>query len=113
MDLCLHLIRTDHGAELANHAARRCVVPLFRDGGQAQNIERPVPDDPRNLHSATRQRALQCLDEPLTAPQLAQYAHMSLRTFARRFRAKPASRHGNGSSSSASTAPATCSNPAI
>ncbi|WP_406310702.1 GlxA family transcriptional regulator [Streptomyces sp. NBC_00623] len=86
VDLCLHLIRTDHGAELANRAARRCVVPPFRDGGQAQYIERPVPDDPGTSTSATRQWALQRLNEPLTAPQLAQHAHMSLRTFARRFR---------------------------
>ncbi|MGW3690263.1 GlxA family transcriptional regulator [Streptomyces sp. NPDC005125] len=86
VDLCLHLIRTDHGAELANRAARRCVVPPFRDGGQAQYIERPIPDDPGTSTSATRQWALQRLNEPFTAPQLAQHAHMSLRTFARRFR---------------------------
>ncbi|MET8438139.1 helix-turn-helix domain-containing protein [Streptomyces sp900116325] len=86
VDLCLHLIRTDHGAELANRAARRCVVPPFRDGGQAQYIERPVPDDPGTSTSATRQWALQRLDEPLALPEMAQHAHMSLRTFARRFR---------------------------
>ncbi|WP_425826184.1 GlxA family transcriptional regulator [Streptomyces fractus] len=86
IDLCLHLIRTDHGSELANLAARRCVVPPFRDGGQAQYIERPVPEDPGASTSATRQWALEHLDEPLSLPQLAEHAHMSLRTFARRFR---------------------------
>ncbi|MGW0184580.1 GlxA family transcriptional regulator [Streptomyces sp. NPDC003362] len=86
VDLCLHLIRTDHGSELANRAARRCVVPPFRDGGQAQYIDRPVPDDPASSTAATRQWALEHLDEPLTVAQLAAHAHMSMRTFARRFR---------------------------
>jgi transcriptional regulator GlxA family with amidase domain len=86
VDLCLHLIRTDHGTDLANRAARRCVVPPFRDGGQAQYIERPVPDDGAASTSATRQWALQHLGEPLDLSRLAQHAHMSLRTFGRRFR---------------------------
>ncbi|MET9232403.1 helix-turn-helix domain-containing protein [Lentzea sp. NPDC003310] len=86
VDLCLHLIRLDHGTEVANQAARRCVVPAFREGGQAQYINRPVPDDGAASTSATRQWALQHLGDQLTLPQLAQHAHMSLRTFARRFR---------------------------
>jgi transcriptional regulator GlxA family with amidase domain len=86
VDLCLHLIRTDHGTDLANRAARRCVVPPFRDGGQAQYIERPIPDDGAASTSATRQWALQQLGEPLDLSRLAQHAHMSLRTFGRRFR---------------------------
>jgi transcriptional regulator GlxA family with amidase domain len=86
VDLCIHLIRSDHGTELANHAARRCVVPPFREGGQAQYIERPLPDDPASSTSATRQWALQRLDEPLTMPQMARHALMSTRTFGRRFR---------------------------
>ena len=43
MDLCLHVVRTDHGSEVANHVARYCVVPPWREGGQAQFIEQPVP----------------------------------------------------------------------
>src|SRR4029453_3715747 len=43
VDLCLHLVRNDHGREVGDRAARRCVVPPWRDGGQAQYIERPVP----------------------------------------------------------------------
>ncbi|MFC8427436.1 GlxA family transcriptional regulator [Streptomyces sp. NPDC057253] len=86
VDLCLHLIRLDHGIRLANTAARRCVVPPFREGGQAQYIERPIPDEDSDSTSATRQWALEHLGEPLTLPQLAQHAHMSLRTFSRRFR---------------------------
>ena len=44
IDLCLHVVRRDHGSEVANRAARRCVVPPWRDGGQSQFIERPVPE---------------------------------------------------------------------
>jgi transcriptional regulator GlxA family with amidase domain len=86
VDLCLHLIRTDHGTDLANRAARRCVVPPFRDGGQAQYIDRPIPDHGGASTSATRQWALQQLGEPLDLSRLAQHAHMSIRTFGRRFR---------------------------
>ncbi|MEU6845464.1 helix-turn-helix domain-containing protein [Streptomyces sp. NPDC046716] len=86
IDLCLHLIRTDHGIRLANSAARRCVVPPFREGGQAQYIERPIPQADTTSTSATRQWALERLGEPLPLPQLARHAHMSMRTFSRRFR---------------------------
>ncbi|WP_433294222.1 GlxA family transcriptional regulator [Actinoplanes sp. CA-030573] len=86
VDLCLHLIRSDLGSEAANRAARRCVVPPFRDGGQAQYIERPVPDDPASSTAAARQWALEHLAAPLSVPRLAELVHMSSRTFARRFR---------------------------
>ena len=54
IDLCLHVIRLDHGSEVANRAARRCVVPPWRDGGQAQYIERPVPEGHRHQHRERR-----------------------------------------------------------
>ncbi|MEO6083260.1 MAG: helix-turn-helix domain-containing protein [Umezawaea sp.] len=85
IDVCLHLVRKDHGSEVANHVARKCVVPPWRDGGQAQYIERPVPDATANGTSAARQWALQNLHKPLTLAELAEQSHMSLRTFARRF----------------------------
>ncbi|WP_210587176.1 GlxA family transcriptional regulator [Streptomyces sp. GESEQ-35] len=85
VDVCLHLVRKDHGSELANAVARRCVVPPFRDGGQAQYIEQPVPENGAASTSATRAWALERLDEPLTLTDLATHARMSLRTFARRF----------------------------
>lgn len=85
IDVCLHLVRKDHGSEIANHVARMCVVPPWRDGGQAQYIERPVPDTVANDTSATRQWALQNLHKPLTLSDLAEQSNMSLRTFARRF----------------------------
>jgi transcriptional regulator GlxA family with amidase domain len=85
VDACLHLVRKDHGSRLANAVARRCVVPPFRDGGQAQYIEQPVPEAGAASTAATRAWALERLDEPLTLADLAAHARMSLRTFARRF----------------------------
>ncbi|MET9504453.1 GlxA family transcriptional regulator [Streptomyces sp. NPDC006259] len=85
VDICLHLIRKDHGSGLANTVARRCVVPPFRDGGQAQYIDRPVPEAGATSTAATRAWALRRLGEPLTLADLAAHARMSLRTFARRF----------------------------
>lgn len=85
VDVCLHIVRTDHGSELANSVARRCVVPPFRDGGQAQYIEQPVPRSGAASTAATRDWALERLDEALSLADLAGHARMSLRTFARRF----------------------------
>ncbi|MFF8970099.1 GlxA family transcriptional regulator [Streptomyces sp. NPDC014995] len=85
VDVCLHLVRGDHGSDLANKVARRCVVPPFRDGGQAQYIEQPVPEAGAASTAATRAWALGRLGEPLTLADLAAHARMSLRTFARRF----------------------------
>jgi transcriptional regulator GlxA family with amidase domain len=87
IDLCLHVIRRDHGAAVANHAARRCVVPPWRDGGQAQFIERPLPDgDGAASTAGTRSWSLERLGEPLTLAELARHSRMSVRTFTRRFR---------------------------
>jgi transcriptional regulator GlxA family with amidase domain len=88
IDLCLHLLRADHGAEAAARAARRCVVAPHREGGQAQYIERPVPQIADASTAATRSWALERLAEPLTVARLARHAHMSERTFARRFLAE-------------------------
>ncbi|MCX5329520.1 MULTISPECIES: GlxA family transcriptional regulator [unclassified Streptomyces] len=85
VDVCLHVVRTDHGSELANYVARCCVIPPFREGGQAQYIEQPVPELGATSTAATREWALGHLDEPLTLSDLAAHARMSLRTFARRF----------------------------
>ncbi|CAL9281705.1 helix-turn-helix domain-containing protein [Streptomyces olindensis] len=85
VDVCLHLVRKDHGSRLANSVARRCVVPPFRDGGQAQYIEQPVPEQGAATTAATRAWALERLGEPLTLADLAAHARMSRRTFARRF----------------------------
>ena len=89
IDLCLHIVRKDHGAEVANAFARRMVVPPHRDGGQAQFVQTPMaaPSDGNHL-AATLEWALEHLDEPLTVEQLAAHANRSPRTFARHFRAE-------------------------
>lgn len=86
VDLCLHLIRRDHGAAAANGVARYCVVPPWRDGGQAQFIDRPVPARPEDTTVGARAWALEHLDEILDVARLAREARMSVRTFNRRFR---------------------------
>ena len=86
IDLLLHLIRRDHGAEVANRVARRSVVAPWRDGGQSQFIERPVPDIGDAGTAATRAWALERLAEPLSLADLSAHARMSVRTFTRRFR---------------------------
>ena len=88
IDLCLHLIRKDFGSELATRAARRCVVAPHRDGGQAQFIERPIPSGSDASTSATREWALKQIDQSLTVGDMARHAHMSERTFCRRFLAE-------------------------
>ncbi|GHF63343.1 AraC family transcriptional regulator [Kitasatospora xanthocidica] len=86
VDLCLHVIRRDHGAAVANRTARMCVVPPWRDGGQAQYIDRPVPEPTVASTTATRAWALEHLGEELPLTRLAEHARMSLRSFTRRFR---------------------------
>jgi len=87
IDLCLHVIRCDLGAEAVNIVARRMVVPPHRDGGQAQFVRAPVPacssEDPI---AGALDWAVEHLDRQLSVEQLARHATMSPRTFARRFR---------------------------
>lgn len=87
IDLCLHIVRKDFGAEIANVIARSMVVPPHRDGGQAQFVSRPVPisyeGDPL---SDLLSWAVGHLDEDLSVDLLAHRATMSPRTFARKFR---------------------------
>ena len=86
IDLCLHLVRTDHGTEVANAVARHMVVPPWRDGGQAQFIERHVPRRTGSSTGAARAWAEAHLHERLDVATLAARASMSVRTFTRRFR---------------------------
>ena len=87
IDLCLHVIRQDLGAEAANIVARRMVVPPHRDGGQAQYVQAPVPACPaEDPIAGALDWAVEHLDEPLSVEALARVAAMSPRTFARRFR---------------------------
>ncbi|MFD5424311.1 GlxA family transcriptional regulator [Streptomyces sp. NPDC127084] len=86
IDLCLHIVRRDHGSAVANDVARRTVVPPHRDGGQAQYIQRPVPEPQLATTSAARAWALDRLHEPIQLRDLAGRESMSVRSFTRRFR---------------------------
>ncbi|MER7998242.1 helix-turn-helix domain-containing protein [Streptomyces sp. NPDC095613] len=85
IDLCLHLLRRDHGVGLSNHVARRLVAAPYRSGGQAQYVPRSVPEPLGDLFASTREWALAHLSEPLTLETLARNARVSARTFSRRF----------------------------
>ncbi|MFF0267843.1 GlxA family transcriptional regulator [Kribbella sp. NPDC004536] len=88
IDLCLHLIRRDFGSEVANRAARYCVVAPWRDGGQSQFIERAVPEEASEGTAPTRAWALRQLDQEISLAAMAEHARMSVRTFSRRFKAE-------------------------
>jgi len=85
IDLCLHLVRRDYGAEIANQVARRMVVPPHREGGQAQYVREPVPSAPATGLAPVMEWAVARLRASLTVSDLARRANMSPRTFARRF----------------------------
>jgi AraC family transcriptional activator FtrA len=88
IDLCLHVIRHDLGAEVANRVARDMVVAPYRDGGQAQYIDAPVPDrEGSDLFVDTMKWMRSHLDQALTVDDLARRSAMSRRNFARRFAA--------------------------
>ncbi|MFF8695135.1 GlxA family transcriptional regulator [Streptomyces sp. NPDC015144] len=86
IDLCLHIVRRDHGTAVANDVARRTVVPPHRDGGQAQYIRRPVPESRLAATTTARTWALGRLERPILLRDMAQQESMSVRTFTRRFR---------------------------
>jgi AraC family transcriptional regulator, transcriptional activator FtrA len=86
MDLCLHLVRLDHGAEIANGVARMIVTPPHREGGQAQYVDQPIAAPQRDAELRALEWAIANLGEPLPVAALAKYAAMSPRSFARRFR---------------------------
>jgi AraC family transcriptional regulator, transcriptional activator FtrA len=87
LDLCLHLIRRDHGPAIANHVARRLVIPPHRDGGQAQYVERPVAMRERDLLGPVMDAMRRRLADDLPLATLAAMAAMSERSFIRRFKA--------------------------
>jgi transcriptional regulator GlxA family with amidase domain len=87
MDLCLHIVRLDHGAAVANDLARRLVVPPHRPGGQAQYIPAPVEPGREHALAGLLPWALARLHEPLTVEDLARRAGMSSRNLARHFHA--------------------------
>ena len=88
MDLCLHMIRADHGAAVANRVARLAVVAPVRHGGQRQFIESPLPPERGLSLAPTRAWALERLDDELTLAHLAAHARTSVRNLTRRFHAE-------------------------
>jgi AraC family transcriptional activator FtrA len=85
IDLMLHIVRSDFGSEAANSVARRLVTPPHRNGGQAQFIERPVPEARRHELSGLLDRVRAQLGESWPLKRLARELAMSERTFLRRF----------------------------
>jgi AraC family transcriptional activator FtrA len=72
LDLCLHIVQLDYGADTANQVARDLVVPPHRAGGQAQYVCQPMPDAPGgDLFAETLDWALANLDAPLGVTALA------------------------------------------
>jgi transcriptional regulator GlxA family with amidase domain len=88
LDLCLHIVRGDHGAEVANAIARRMVVAPHRSGGQAQFIDQPIPVTRDTVLQATQRWALERLAESLTVEAMARQSNTSARHFTRRFHAE-------------------------
>jgi len=91
LDLCLHIVRQDFGSEVANHVARRLVLPAHRQGGQAQFIPRPLPRHRAGDIAPLLDRVRAALDEDWTIPRMAEVAGLSPRTLQRRFREATAS----------------------
>jgi AraC family transcriptional regulator, transcriptional activator FtrA len=89
LDLCMHVVRSDHGAALAADIARHTDVAPHRDGAQAQFVPRPRPVEEADTPlGPTLVWALEHLDQPLDVKGLARRAGMSVRTLARHFRAE-------------------------
>jgi AraC family transcriptional activator FtrA len=85
IDLCLHIVRKDHGSAIANNVARRLVLPAHRSGGQSQFIAKPVARDRHSL-SQLMDWVLENLNQAHTVPSLARKANCSERSLLRRFK---------------------------
>ncbi|MFD7076972.1 GlxA family transcriptional regulator [Nocardioides sp. NPDC059952] len=88
LDLALHVVRRDHGAEIGAAVARRLVFPGHRPGGQRQFIERPLPKEVESPFAAALFWAEQRATEPITVADIASRAAMSPATLHRRFRSE-------------------------
>jgi transcriptional regulator GlxA family with amidase domain len=86
LDLCLHVIRSEHGEEVARKVARRMVMPPHRDGGQAQFVDVPIRTRAADTLAPLLEELLDELSEEHSVESLAVRCSMSQRTFARRFR---------------------------
>ena len=88
IDLCLQLVRADHGAHVANATARRLVVAPVRSGGQAQFIDQPLPEPSGVTLAVLRDWMIANLHESMNLHELADRALVSVRTLTRRFRSE-------------------------
>lgn len=88
IDLCMHMIRTDYGAAVANTVARLALVSPVRPGGQAQFTDTPLPKEKGTSLAGTRAWVMTRLDESLTLTDMARHAAVSVRTLTRRFHAE-------------------------
>jgi len=86
LDLGLHIVRNDHGSEVANFVSRRLVFAAFRDGGQRQFLEQPIPHAATASLGPTLAWVQEHLAESLDVQAMADHAHMSATTLHRRFR---------------------------
>jgi AraC family transcriptional activator FtrA len=86
LDMLLHLVRTDFGAEVANRVAQRLVIPAHRDGDQAQRVARPVPDAGTDTIARLMDRVRETIRAEHTVASMAAEARLGTRTFQRRFK---------------------------
>ena len=86
LDLCLSIIRTDFGVEVANLVSRRMVAPMHREGGQSQYVQPAVMESNDGDFGPVLDWMHKNLQEPISVEQIADRFSMSLRTFQRRFR---------------------------
>ena len=86
LDMLLHVVRSDFGAEVANRVAQRLVIPAHRDGDQAQLVERPLPSPEQNAIARLMDWVRENLRAEHSVQSMAQRAGMGTRTFQRRFR---------------------------
>jgi AraC family transcriptional regulator, transcriptional activator FtrA len=87
IDLCLHLVASDHGADVAAAVSRRMLMPLFRPGGQAQYVDAPVTAEAQDALSDVLAWGTRHLPAGVSVDDLARRASVSPRTLTRRFRA--------------------------
>lgn len=85
IDACLHLVRSDYGAQIAHLVARRLVMSPQRDGGQAQYVPVHLKAAPRCTLTPTLDWMQSRIADRLSVVEVARHAGMSTRTFARRF----------------------------
>lgn len=85
IDLCLELVRRDHGTAVTNMLARYLVTPPHREGGQAQYGRLPARSTADEVLAPLLDWARSHLDRPLTIGDLARRSHLSSRTLIRRF----------------------------